>query len=74
MEKLGERSKKVMIRGLMVSLMTMLVLGGFGSKLFPRDVGAGPGGRAGHDGKTTGRTTGGREEGGRTHYVRPHDQ
>ena len=34
MGKLGERSKRVMIRGLMVSLMTMLVLGGFGSKLF----------------------------------------
>ena len=35
MEKLGERSKRVMIRGLMLSLMTMLVLGGFGSGLFP---------------------------------------
>ena len=46
MEKLGERSKQVMIKGLMVSLMTMLVLGGFGSKLFSvtpaRAQGAGP--------------------------------
>ena len=46
MEKLGERSKRVMIRGLMVSLMTMLVLGGFGSRLFSvtpaRAQGAGP--------------------------------
>lgn len=33
MEKIGERSKRVMIRGLMVSLMAMLVLGGFGSGL-----------------------------------------
>ena len=35
MERLGVRGKRVMVRGLMVSLMTLLVLGGFGSGLFP---------------------------------------
>ena len=35
MKKLGVRSKWIMVRGLMVSLMTMLVLGGLGSGYFP---------------------------------------
>ena len=34
MERFGVRSKRLMVRGVMVSLMTMLVLGGFGGGLF----------------------------------------
>ncbi len=35
MEKLGARSKLILVRGLMVSLMTLLVLGSFGGWLSP---------------------------------------
>ncbi len=46
MEISGVKSKWFMVRGLMVSLMAMLVLGGCGDVAISRDAGAGSGSRS----------------------------